>query len=71
MRLVVDSVAEPEPLQHADRALANGGSRALAGELNRHLDVLIGGQGFEQIVHLKDKADIAPHPHQIARAKAR
>src|SRR5579862_1933409 len=33
--------------------------------LHRHLDVLAGGQRVEQVVMLKDVADLPPHTHEI------
>ena len=65
-RLVVDAGAEPEALQHGDAALAHLRARMAAGELQRHLHILVGGQRFEEIVHLEDKADVAPDMHEIA-----
>ena len=70
-RLVVDAMAEPEPLQHRDAAAAHFRRRKLAGQLQRHLDVLVGRQRLEQIVHLEDEPDLAPHADQFARAEMR
>ena len=70
-RLVVDPVAEAETLQHRDAAAAHLGGRQAAGKLQRHLDVFIGRQRLEQIVHLEDEADLAPHMHQLAGAEPR
>ena len=51
--------------------LAHLRRREPAGKLQRHLDVLVGRQRLEQIVHLEDEADLAPHPHQFAGAEPR
>ena len=67
MRLVVEAMAEPEPVQHLDPELAHVRRRARPVELQGKLDVLVGAQRVEQIVHLKDEADAAPDPHQLAR----
>ncbi len=63
-RPVVDPGAEPEPFQHRHPPLAHFGGGVIPGQLHRHLDVLVGGQRLEQIMHLKDEADVAAHPNQ-------
>ena len=66
-RLVLGTRAEPQALQHGDAALAHFRGRMAAGELQRHLHILVGGQRLEEVVHLEDKADVAPDAHQPAR----
>ena len=68
-RLVVDAMAEPEALQHPGAALPHLAGRSVA-ELRRHLDVFVGGERIEQIVHLKDETDVAPHLDELARRRA-
>src|SRR5512141_2045102 len=69
-RLIVDPIAETELFQHFTGALAYLYRGTLA-QLKRHHDVFQRGQRFEQIVHLKDEADLAPDLYQVARAEAR
>ena len=59
-RFVTDPVAEPEALQNVGAAPPYFIPRSIS-ELRRHLDVLVGGKRVEQIVHLKDEANVAPH----------
>ncbi len=65
-RLVVDPMAEAEPLQEL-QAMPAPDLRRLVTKLLRHLDVFVGGQRLEQVVHLKDEADLAAHRDQIVR----
>ena len=69
-RLVVDAVAEPQPLQDPGAALPHVAQFPIS-ELRRHLDVFIGGERIKQIVHLKDETDVAPHFDEFAAAKSR
>ena len=67
---MVDAVAEPQALQHPGAALPHLAGCSVA-ELRRHLDVFVGGERIEQIVHLKDETDVAPHFDEFAAAELR
>src|SRR5579883_3458371 len=69
-RPVVDTVAKPELLEDFDAASAHL-LRPLAAKLHGHFDIFVGAQRVEQVVHLKDKADVAPHSDKLARRQLR
>ena len=69
-RLIVDAVSKAEPVEDLGAAPAHR-VRPFVAELHRHLDVFVGGQRVEQVMHLKDKADIAPDRDEFPRRQPR
>jgi acyl-CoA thioesterase-1 len=53
-RIVVQPMAQADTLEQASGALSD---IALSAQLQRHLNVLVGGQGGHELKRLKDKAD--------------
>ena len=63
-------MAKAEPLEDFGAAAAHCVGPFVP-ELHRHLDVFVRGQRVEQIMHLKDETDVAPHLDQAVRRQPR